>query len=119
MLSQLTKHIVLQKNNGKTKKKQHARLPAQVPASSVSKSPRWQHRQDGKDAVSGQKTGNIKQTTAWAKQEREEEKGGGQYGLPQRVGGKRQWCLGSEEPIVPSHAWQNDGKFRHSATCCQ
>ena len=21
-------------------------------------------------------------------------------------GGKRQWCLGSEEPIVPSHAWQ-------------
>ena len=25
-------------------------------------------------------------------------------------GGKRQWCLGSEEPIDPSHAWQNDVK---------
>ena len=25
-------------------------------------------------------------------------------------GGKKQWCLGSEEPIIPSHAWQNDVK---------
>ena len=25
-------------------------------------------------------------------------------------GGKRQWCLGSFERIVPSHAWQNDVK---------
>ena len=25
-------------------------------------------------------------------------------------GGKRQWSHGSEEPIVPSHAWQNDVK---------
>ena len=94
---------MVQKNNGKTKKKQHARLPAQVPASSVSKSPGGNYRQERKDAVSGQKRRETSsRQTAWARQMHEKEKGGGQHGLRQRAGAKRQWCLGSEEFIVPS-----------------
>ena len=45
-LSELTKHLVVQRTNEKTKKKQHARLPAQVPASSVSRSPGGNNRQE-------------------------------------------------------------------------
>ena len=45
--------------NGKTKKKHHARLPAQVPAFSVSRSPSGNNRHDRKDKVSAKKTGNI------------------------------------------------------------
>ena len=45
-LSELTRHIVLQKTNEKTKKKQHARFPEQVPASSVSRSPGGNNRQE-------------------------------------------------------------------------
>ena len=48
---------MVQKNNEKTKKKHHARLLAQVPASSVSKSPDGNNRQERKDAVSGQEDG--------------------------------------------------------------
>ena len=57
---------MVQKNNEKTKKKHHARLPAQVPASSVSKSPDGNNRQERKDAVSGQEDGKH-QTIAWSK----------------------------------------------------
>ena len=42
--------------------------------------------------------------TASARQKHEEEKGGGQYGLPQRAGAKGNGALGV------SHAWQNDLK---------
>ena len=45
-LSELTRHLVVQRTNEKTKKKQHARLPAQVPASSVSRSPGGNNRQE-------------------------------------------------------------------------
>ena len=112
-LSELTRHIVAQKNNEKTKKKQHARLPAQMPVSGVSRSPGG----SGRTQCQAKKTGNIKQTVARARQEHEEEKGGGQYGLPQRVGAKRPWCLGSEEPSVPSYAGQNDVKASVDNTC--
>ena len=74
------------------------------------KIPRWQHRQERKDAVSGpkKKKGNIKQTTAWARQEHEQEKKSSS--VTATCVSKRQCCLGSEEPIDPSHAWQNDVK---------
>ena len=48
---------LLKRTNGTTKKKHHARLPAQEPASSVSKSPGGNNRQERKDAVSGQEDG--------------------------------------------------------------
>ena len=80
------------------RKRTHARLPAQMPASGVSKRSRWQ-QQTGAEG----RNGNIKQTVARARQEHEEEKRGRQYGLPQRVGAKKPWCLGSEEPNVPSY----------------
>ena len=54
------------------------------------------------------KTGSVEKTTAWARQEHEKESQFVQSSAT--CGGKRQWCLGSEEPIVPSHAWQNDVK---------
>ena len=54
------------RTNGKTKKKHHARLPAQVPASSVSRSPGGNNRQERLNAVSGREAGNIEQTTAKA-----------------------------------------------------
>ena len=56
-LSELTRHTVVQKNNEKTKKKQHARLPAQMPASGVSRSPGGNNRQERKDGMSSQKDG--------------------------------------------------------------
>ena len=59
-------------------------------------------------SVRPKKKGNIKQTTAWAKQEHMKEKQLLQSSAT--CGGKRQWCLGSEEPKIPSHAWQNDVK---------
>ena len=96
------------KRSEKTKKKQHARLPAQVPASSVSKSPGGNERQERKDAVTGQNDGKHQADNRVGKT-------GARGGKRRRTvqssatcGGKRQWCLGSFEPIVPSHAWQND-----------
>ena len=55
--------MTLQKSTGaqksRTKKREkHARLPAQVPASRVSRKPRGNERQERKDAVSGQEDGN-------------------------------------------------------------
>ena len=44
-------------------------------------------------------TGNIKQTTAWARQEHEEEKEGGQNSLPQRVEAKGNGALGVKNPL--------------------
>ena len=118
MLSELTRHIVVQKNNGKTKKKQHARLPAQKPASNVSKSPGGNTDRSGRDAVSGQEDEKHQAGNRVGKT-------GARGGKRRRTvrssatcGGKMQWCLGSEEPIVPPHAWQNDvtwqiSPFRH------
>ena len=59
----------------------------------------------GRTQCQAKKTGNIKQTTAWARQEHEDEKRSSAT-----CGGKKQGCLGSEEPIVPSYVWQNDVK---------
>ena len=91
------------KTNGKTKKKQHALLPAQVSGRED-----WNRGADNRvgktGAHEGKKSADLR-----------------------NVRRQRQWCLGSEEPIVPSHAWQNDvkasvglggppGRFLHSAT---
>ena len=100
----------LKRTNGKTKKKHHARLPAQVPASSVSRNPGGNNRQERKDAVSGQEDGKHREDYREGKHEngykREKEK----YSLPQRVEAKGNGAVGSFEHIDPSHAWQNDVK---------
>ena len=98
------------KNNGKTKKKQHARIPAQVPASSVTRNPGGNNRQEWKDAVSGQKDGTHQADNRVCKTGARGGKRRTTVRSSAMCGGKRQWCLGSEEPIVPSHAWQNDVK---------
>ena len=43
--------------------KQHARLPAQMPASSVSENPGGNYRHERKDAVSGQEDGKQREDT--------------------------------------------------------
>ena len=81
-LSDLTRHIVIQKEqSSRRRKKQHARLLAQVPASSVSRSPGGNNRQERKDAVSGRE-GNIEKTTAWANKSTSRKK---QYSFPKRA----------------------------------
>ena len=84
---------MVQKNNEKTKKKHHARLPAQVPASSVSKSPDGNNRQERKDAVSGQEDGKSDNRL---EQDRSTRKQHEKYSLPQRVGEKGNGALGAE-----------------------
>ena len=96
--------------NEKTKKKQHARLPAQVPASSVSKNPGGNHRQERKDAVSGQEDGKHQADYRVGKTGARGVKRRRTVQSPATCGGKRQLCLGSEERFVASHAWQNDVK---------
>ena len=49
------------RTNGKTKKKHHARLPAQVPTSSVSRNPGGNNRWERNDAVSGQDDGRHRE----------------------------------------------------------
>ena len=100
-------HRGFKRTNEKTKKKHHARLPAQVAASSVSRSPGGKNRQERKDAVSGQEDEKHREDYREGKQKHMKEK---QCRLPQRTVAKRQWCLGSLEPIVPSYVWQNDVK---------
>ena len=46
-----------------------------------------------------EKTGNIMQTTVWARQEHEDEKRGGKYVLPQRVEAKSNGALGVKSPL--------------------
>ena len=53
---------------------QHVRLPSQMPASSVSKSPGGNNRQERKNAVSSQEDGKHKADYCGGKQEKEEEK---------------------------------------------
>ena len=72
MLSELTRHIAVQGTNEKTEKKQHARLPAQVPASSVSRTPSGNADTSGRTQCQAMKTGNIEQTTARARQQHKE-----------------------------------------------
>ena len=87
------------------KKKQHARLPAQVPASSVS-SPGGNNRQERKDAVSDPEDGKHQADYRVGTT--------GATGVKRRrtvqtsvtCGDKRQWCLGSEDPFVTSHPWK-------------
>ena len=50
-------------------KEDHARLPAQVPASRVPSNPGGNNRQERKDAVSGLKDGNHRADNAWARQQ--------------------------------------------------
>ena len=95
------------RTNGKMKKKHHARLPAQVPASSVSRSPGGNNRQERKDAVSGQEDGKHREDYRVGKQKHLKEK---TVQTSATCGGKRQWCLGSLEPIVSSYVWQHDVK---------
>ena len=109
---------MVQKNNEKTKKKQHARLPAQMPVSGVSRSPGGNNRQERKDAMSSQKRRDTS-----SRQSRGQDKKRGRKkerdntGLPQRVGAKGHGGLGSEEPSVPSYAWQNDVEASVDNTC--
>ena len=70
------------RTNGETKKKHHARLPAQVPASSVSKSPGGNKGQERKDAVPGQ---DNREGNRGHKGKKEREK---QYSHPQRAEAK-------------------------------
>ena len=73
------------------------------------KESRWQHRQERKDAVSGQTDGKHQadnRVTGARGGKKEEDS----TVFRNTCGGKRQWCLGSEEPTVPSHAWQHDVK---------
>ena len=84
------------------------RAAAQMPASSVSRNPGGNNRQERNDAVSGQADGNHREDYRVGKQEHMRERQFVQ--LSATCGGKRQWCLGSEEPMIPSHAWQNDVK---------
>ena len=51
----------IKRTNGETKKKQHTRLPAQVPASSMSRNPGGNKGQERKDAVSGQEDGKHRE----------------------------------------------------------
>ena len=61
----------------------------------------------GRTQCQAEKTGNIEQTTAKANMgTRRNKKKTVQSSAT--CGGKRQWCLGSFEHIVPSHAWQDD-----------
>ena len=60
----------------------------------------------GRTQCQAKKTGNIEKLPrrqTWAQQGKTAE-------FSATFGGKRQWCLGSFEHIVPSHAWQNDIK---------
>ena len=91
------------RTNGETKKKHHARLPAQVPASSVSKSPGGNKGQERKDAVPGQDNREGNRGHKGKKKRKTV-----QSSITCRS--KRQWRLGSFEHVVPSHAWQNDVK---------
>ena len=79
-----------------------------MPASSVSRNPGGNNRQERNDAVSGQEDGKRREDYRVGKQEHMKDKQFAQSSAT--CGGKRQWCLGSEEPIIPSHAWQNDVK---------
>ena len=92
--------------NGKAKKKHHARLPAPVPAFSVSRSPSGNNRQDRKDEVSAKKTGNIQKTTARANVSTRRKT----VQSSATCGGKRRWYLGRSEHIDSSCAWQDDVK---------
>ena len=73
------------RTDGETKKKHHARLPAQVPASSVSRNPGGNNRQERKDVVSGQEDGKHREDYREGKHEHKKEK---QCSLPQRAEAK-------------------------------
>ena len=75
---------MLQRTNGKTKKKQDA-----VPGPEDGK-----HQADYRVGKTGGRGGKRRKTVQSSA----------------TCGDRRQWCLGSEKPIVPSHAWQNNVK---------
>ena len=76
-------------------------------ASNVSKSPDSNNRRERNDEVSGQQDGKHREDYRVGKQELKERK---TVQFSATSGGKRQWCLGGEEPIVQSYVWQNDVK---------
>ena len=92
------------RTNGKTKKKHHARLPAQVPASSVPRSPGDNNRQERKDAVSGQKNRKHQADNRVGKQEHLKGKKSAD------LRNERRQSNGALGPIVPSCVWQNHVK---------
>ena len=58
---------------GQNEKRKHARLPAQTPASGVSKNPGGNKRQERMDAVSGREDGKHRADNAWARQQKKKE----------------------------------------------
>ena len=101
MLSELTRHIVVQKN--KWEDEEEATRAASCASASLQrvKQSWWQRRQERKDAVSGQKDEKHQadcragKTGARGEKKREEE----QYRHPQRVQVKGNGALGIESPL--------------------
>ena len=62
-------HVTMCRTNEEKEKEDHARLPAQMPASRVSRNPGGNNRQERKDAMSGQKDGNHRADNAWVRQQ--------------------------------------------------
>ena len=99
-----TAHLSSTRTNVETKKKHHARLPAQVPASSVSKNPGGNSTLERKDAVSGQEDGKHREDTREGNRRHKRD-----LNRKRKTVQSSATC-GSFEHVVPSHAWQNDVK---------
>ena len=72
--------------------------------------PGGNNRQERKDAVSGQQDGKHREDYREGKHGHKRRTKKKNSAVLQKGGGKKQWCLGKSEHIVPSHAWQNDVK---------
>ena len=84
----------------------HARLLAQVPASSVAKISGWQRKTGAKREQSqAKKMGKIEEKVANATKRTRKRK----TSTPRW--GKKQWCLGRSEHTAPSYAWLTDVKI--------
>ena len=100
--------------NEKTK---HARLPAQMPASRVSKNPCGNDRQEQMDAVSRLTDGNIEQTDAWARQKR---KRAIRHGIQKHVAQQREGPSGqplAEFATLPSAVVKIARAYGQRAIC--
>ena len=73
-------------------KKKHALFPAKVPRSSVSKT-----GAEGRSARPRRGETSSRHSRGQDRSTRRKQR---QYGLPQRVRAKSQWCLGSFEPLA-------------------
>ena len=63
------------------------------------KESQWQHRQERKDAVSGQRDGNQREDYREGKHEHTKEKERGQCSLPERAEAKGNGALGVKSPL--------------------